>query len=88
MTTESAIMSIISILIATSALIYMIYGRRKESYEKIQDRRIEDLERKEEICQMRVTELERQKDALMLQLVGIIGRPSLRNDSQRQENGP
>ena len=78
MTRDAAIMSMVSILIATFALVYMIFGKRKESYEKIQDRRIEDLERKEEICQGRVTELERQKDQLMLQLVGLLGRPQLR----------
>ena len=79
-------MSLISILIATFALVYMIFGRRKESYEKVQDRRISELERKEEVCQLRVTELERQKDALMLQLVGLLGRSSLPMTPRHPEN--
>ena len=85
MTRDAAIMALISIVIATAALVYMIYGRRKESYEKIQDRRLEDLEKKEALCQIRITQLEQQKDALMLQLVGLIGRPQLRAENPRQE---
>ena len=57
MSIESMIMSLIATLIAACTLVYTVYGKRKENYAHILERRVDELERKEVLCYDRVSQL-------------------------------
>ena len=84
---QPGLVGIVALAIASSTLIYTVYSKRKETYENVLERRVDDLERKEEICSTKITGLTEEimtlrklNQDLMLRLVGRELRPLPPND--------